>query len=132
MILNSTLMQVYVGAAVIGCATDASISLNREYRDTTCKDSNGNREGVAGLKSGSASTSALYAEDGGNFAALFAAWEAGTPVTVKYSTEKSGDTFYSAQAIVTSLESNSSGTEENVTLSANFEFTGSITSGSVA
>ena len=46
--------------------------------------------------------------------------------TVKFSTEVSGDHYWSASAYVTSLEL-SSGMEDNVTYSATFELTGAIT-----
>jgi cytochrome c oxidase assembly protein Cox11 len=54
------------------------------------------------------------------------AWSARTALTVKFSTEVSGDYYWEASAYVTSLEVNS-GMEDNVSYSATFELTGAIT-----
>lgn len=131
-ILNSRFLKIFIDGAAVACSTDAQISTSAEYRDTTCKDSNGNQEGEYGLISGSASTSFLEDLTGSNFAGLRTAQDARTKVTVMYSTEQSGFIFHSCQAIITQLDSTSSGTEQNVTGSASFQFTGPITTGTVA
>ena len=54
-----------------------------------------------------------------------------TSVTVKFSTEVSGDDYWSATAYLTSLEV-SAGMEDSATFSASFEITGAITFSTVA
>ena len=59
------------------------------------------------------------------------AWSGRSTLTVKFSTEVTGDRYWEASAYVTSLEVNA-GMEDNVTYSATFELTGTITYGTVA
>lgn len=132
-VINSRLLRVYTGATpvAVACATDAQISFNSELRDSTCKDTGGWRDILPGLKSAQVTTSGLYqdtsaATDAG-FNDLYDDWAAGTEVTLRMSTEVTGDTFWSMPAYITSLELNSSGVDENVTFSATFEVAGTIT-----
>ena len=131
-IMNGTLLGVYVGSTLIAHATEGSISLSMDTRDATTKDSSGSRALLEATKSGTISVSALYAEDATyGVDDLMTAWSGRTQLTVKFSTEVSGDHYWSAAAYVTSLEV-SSGMEDNVTYSATFELTGAITYSTVA
>lgn len=131
-IMNGTLLGVYVGTTLVAHATEGSISLSMDTRDISSKDSAGTRALLEGMKSGSISMSALYAEDAAYGAdELYTAMAARTPLAVKFSTEVSGDHFWSASAYLTSLEV-SAGTEDNVTYSATFELTGAITYAAVS
>ena len=131
-VMNGTLLGVYVGTTLVAHATEGSISLSMDTRDISSKDSAGTRALLEGMKSGSISMSALYAEDGAYGADdLYTAMAARTPLAVKFSTEVSGDHFWSASAYLTSLEV-SAGTEDNVTYSATFELTGAITYAAVS
>jgi predicted secreted protein len=103
-----------------------------DTRDATSKDSSGTRDLLEATKSGTISVSALYAEDAAyGVDDLMTAWSGRSQLTVKFSTEVSGDHYWSAAAYVTSLEV-SSGMEDNVTYSATFELTGAITYSTVA
>jgi len=103
-----------------------------DTRDATTKDSSGTRDILEATKSGTISVSALYAEDAAyGVDDLMTAWSGRTQLTVKFSTEVSGDHYWEASAYVTSLEV-SSGMEDNVTYSATFELTGAITYTTVA
>ena len=132
-VINTRLLRVYTGdtPVAVACATDAQLSLNTELRDATCKDTGGWRDILPGLKSGQITTSGLYKDDDaptdGGFTDLYDDWSAGTEVTVRFSTEVVGDTYYEASAYITSLELNSSGVDENVSYSATFEIAGTIT-----
>lgn len=126
-IMNATLIAVYVGGTKISHATEGSISLSMDTRDTTTKDSSGNRELLESTKSWSMSAGAMYADDatqGVN--ALMTSWENRSTVTVKFSTEVSGDDYWEGSAHVTSVEV-SGGVEDNVTYSVSFEGTGALT-----
>ena len=131
-VMNGTLLGVYVGSTLIAHATEGSISLSMDTRDISSKDSAGTRALLEGMKSGSISMSALYAEDAAYGAdELYTAMAARTPLAVKFSTEVTGDHFWSASAYLTSLEV-SAGTEDNVSFSATFELTGTITYSAVS
>ena len=131
-VMNGTLLGVYVGTTLVAHATEGSISLSMDTRDISSKDSAGTRALLEGMKSGSISMSALYAEDAAYGAdELYTAMAARTPLAVKFSTEVSGDHFWSASAYLTSLEVSAS-TEDNVTYSASFELTGAITYAAVS
>jgi len=129
--MNGTLLGVYSASTLIAHATEGSISLSMDTRDATTKDSSGTRDLLEATKSGTISVSALYAEDAAyGVQELMTAWSARTALTVKFSTEVSGDYYWSASAYVTSLEVNS-GMEDNVSYSATFELSGAITYGTV-
>jgi len=131
-IMNGTLIGVYVGSTLISHATEGSISLNMDTRDSTTKDAAGQRALLEGVKSGTISVSALYADDAAyGVDELMAAWAARTTLTVKFSTEVTGDSFWSAAAYVTSLEVNAA-MEDNASYAATFELTGAITYGTVS
>jgi predicted secreted protein len=98
-----------------------------DTRDATSKSSSGTRDLLEATKSGTISVSALYAEDAAyGVDDLMTSWAARTAIVVKFSTEVTGDHFWSASAYITSLEV-SAGMEDNVTYSATFELTGAIT-----
>ena len=131
-IMNGTLIGVYVGSTLISHATEGSISLNMDTRDSTTKDAAGQRALLEGVKSGTISVSALYADDATyGVDELMTAWANRTTLTVKFSTEVTGDSFWSAAAYVTSLEVNAA-MEDNASYSATFELTGAITYGTVS
>lgn len=131
-IMNGTLLGVYVGSTLVAHATEGSISLSMDTRDATTKDSSGYRDLLEGTRSGSISVSALYADDatyGVN--SLMTAFSNRSTLTVKFSTEVSGDDYWSATCYLTSLEV-SAATEDNATYSATFEISGSVTFSTVA
>jgi TP901-1 family phage major tail protein len=131
-IMNGTLLGVYVGSTLIAHATEGSISLSMDTRDATTKGSSGNRELLESTRSGSISVSALYADDAAyGVNDLMTVFSNRTSVTVKFSTEVSGDDYWSATAYLTSLEV-SAGMEDSATFSASFEITGAITFSTVA
>ena len=126
-IMNGTLLGVYSASTLIAHATEGSISLNLDTRDATTKDSSGTRDLLEGIKSGTISVSALYAEDAAyGVDDLMTAWSGRSTLEIKFSTEVTGDHYWSASAYVTSLEVNA-GMEDNVSYSATFELTGAIT-----
>lgn len=118
--VNSTIIKVWVGSTAITCLTDATISFTMEPRDTTCKDSNSYTNVLPGKKSWEVGGSAMFAYDAANgFAALFAAYLAGTLLAVTWGTSVVGDKKYGGEGYLTSLSGNASGSDENTT----FDFT---------
>lgn len=132
-ITNSTAFKVYKTTTAVSDLTDASMSLNKEFRDTTTKDTGGNREGCAGLFSGSISFSALHDNSATlGFDTLFADFLAGTALTIVFGGAVTGEKTYTGSGIFTNLEISSPGTEENVTYSGTFELSGAVTEATVA
>lgn len=131
-ILNTTSLRVYVGGTAVAHATDASISFSMSPRDVTTKDSGGYRELLEGLRQFSLSTSALYAMDAAyGVDDLYTALDDRTQITVRFSTEESGDDYFEGTCYCTSLEISSSGAEDNASYSASFEGTGEPTTTAV-
>lgn len=128
-VFNGTNIAVSLAGTVIAHATECSITLNTETIDVTTKDSNGNRELIPGLVSGSISVSGLQEVSGSNgIKALTSTFDTGSAVALIFDqVETSGETF-SANGILTSLEM-SGGVEDAPTYSASFELTGAITKG---
>lgn len=134
-VVNGTLLRAYSGANVVAKATNSTLSITRETRETVHKDNPGNgwSEAEPGRKSGSLTVEALYGEDGANNNPddLFTALDDGTSLTMKLSTEVTGDTLYSFSAYCTSYEINAP-VEENSSYSATFTITGQVTKSTVA
>lgn len=138
-IIDGRLLKIWknVGGTLtpVACATECSISLSKSTRDITCKDSDaGYQDFLAGVTSGTISVSGLYSQSATNIKAdaLYDDFTAGTPVTIRFSTEVSGDTYYECQAIITSWEVSSPNSGDNVTYSATFQIKGAITKDTVA
>ena len=126
-IINGTLLGVYAGGTLIAHATEGSMSLSMDTRDATTKSSSGYRDLLEGTRSGSISVSALYANDAAyGVGDLMSSFTGRSTLVVKFSTEVSGDDYWSATCYMTSLEV-SAATEDNATYSATFEISGAVT-----
>lgn len=132
-VVNSANIKFYKGSTAVSKLTGVSLSINREFRDTTTKDSGKWREGCGGLLSASGSFDSLYDLSATlGFSTLLSDMINDTPVAAVIGGEATGDITYSGNVIFTNLEQNAPGTEENVTYSGSFEFTGAITEATVA
>jgi TP901-1 family phage major tail protein len=128
-IINGTVFLLSIGGTALPDQTEGSISISMETRDITTKDSNGFRELLEGVRSGSISVSGLVDDDGagGAGADLFASLNGRAAVSIVFGLDSALDDYnYSCNAFCTSLEV-SAATEDNVTYSASFEITGAIT-----
>lgn len=128
-IINGTVFLLSIGGTDLPDQTEGSISISMETRDITTKDSNGFRELLEGVRSGSISVSGLVDDDGagGAGADLFASLNGRAAVSIVFGLDGATDDYnYSCNAFCTSLEV-SAATEDNVTYSASFEITGAIT-----
>ena len=122
-------MKLYTGAtpSAITCQVDASISTSTNMFETTCKDSSAVSEFLPGAKSWTASVTGNV-----DFAAtngveeLFTAWTNQTSVALVFQTGTTGDSKYSGSGYVSSLQIQSSGNDEAVTFSAEFQGTGAL------
>lgn len=133
-IVNAKLLTFYKTTTAIACATEATISFEKEMRETTCKESGDYRTYLPSFLNATGSFSGLFAFDATNYSAedIYDDLAAGTSVTIKFSTENSGDTYWSGSAFITSLSISAGNTGENATYSGGFQFTGTITKGTVA
>jgi len=124
--INGTNLLVYIGGTAIGCATSSSISLNMSTIDTTCKDSAGWTDGIAGLRDWSIDTEALTQFDATyGFNDLVTAWKNRTLVTVRFSTNVTGDEYFEGTAYITSL-SEDAPMEDVTTFSVSFTGVGEL------
>ena len=115
-IVNGHNMRWRVGGVTIAKATDCSITISREARNTSHKDiGDGTGAGWAGNEYGEGSwegtCSALYAE-GDTFDTLFTALSDKTKITVEFSTDEAGDKKMTGSAVITSLEQNAPNNED--------------------
>lgn len=128
-IVNGHYLRFFDGGVAIARATECTISFSMSSRTTASKDSAGDgsgwREISAGEKSGSGSTSGLYAEDANSFATLYDKFINGTSCALTFTTGETGDDVYYATAYITSMELNAVN-NENVTYSISFEFSGEV------
>jgi len=127
-------LTVYKGSTAYACATDASLEVNNSLREILCKDTSGWKEFKDGQKDWSMSISGLFAYDhtlGGE--ELITDLIAGTEITVRFSTEETGDTYYEGTAYVTNVSLNSAGgAGENASYSATLQGSAALTSGTVS
>lgn len=134
-IVNGHYLRAFDNGVALAYATECSISINAEMRSLSHKDTDGTGGGWAekapGEKSATGSTSGLYAEDNNAAAALFAKLADGTPLTITFTTNETGDTVWSGEAFLVSLEINAAN-NESVTYSASWEFNGALTMGTVS
>jgi predicted secreted protein len=128
---NGTLLNVYIDNVIIGCATSSELSVNVDLADATCKDDGGWADHIHGLRDWSVSTDGLVAYDGtNNIGDLYTLLSGRTSVTLKFTTNVSGDLVFSGEASVASI-SVSAEMEAAVTYSVEFTGKGPLTKATV-
>lgn len=125
-VFNGTNLLVKVGGSVIGHTTSCTLSISHDIADATTKDSGGWSEGISGLRSGEISFDGLvdYA-DANSVIDLIGLVTARTMVTCVFGTATAGDTIYTAQGFIASIEQ-SGEMEAAVTFSGSITLTGDI------
>lgn len=131
-IVNGTDLRIYMGGVAIGHATTCSLDLTRETRETLTKDAPGGGWATAevGRKSATLSTDGMFSYDTTNkkFSDLFTAFDNGTLLLLRFTTDETSDTYWQGSGYITSLNL-SAPVEDNTTYSATFTVNGAITSG---
>ena len=126
-VINGTNLRVYVGGEAIAYATNCTMTLSRELRETLHKDNPGAgwREIEVGRGQGTVTVEALYNEDGTTEKPidLFDALTNKTSLTCLLDTTVAGDSRYSFTAFCTNFEVNAP-VEENASYSATLEIDG--------
>ena len=126
-ILNGSDLLVYVAGTAVAHSTSHSLSCNMATRDATTKDNAGWRVRLDGMRDWSTSGEGLLALDAAYGASeLFTIFTNRTECTVVFSTDTSGDEYWSGSAYLTSLEL-SVPMEENATYSFSFESSSALT-----
>jgi len=126
-------MAMYIGGTIVTCQTNASISMQTNMFEATCKDSGADSEKFPGVKSWTASGEGLFAMDAANgFPDIFAAWKNQTQIAIIFQTGVTGDLKYVGNAYVSNAELTSNGNDEAVTFSYELTGTGAMTEETVS
>lgn len=138
-IYDGSVLRLTVNGKNVYHSTEASISMSREFKERSTKDTDG-IEVAPGVKSWSGSTSALGvlsldsgvdAATNATFEDLFDAYDGTTEIDVEFSTNVSGDVFYKGKAFIESLELNAPN-EEDATASISLRGSGVVEKDTVA
>jgi predicted secreted protein len=128
---NGTLLNVYLDNVIIGCATSSELSVNVDLADATCKDDGGWADHIHGLRDWSVSTDGLVSYNGtNNIGDLYTLLSGRTSVSLKFTTNVTGDLVFSGTASVASI-SVSAEMEAAVTYSVEFTGKGPLTKATV-
>lgn len=135
-------LAIFLGANMIGCATEVSLSMERAEEAVTCKASAGWAEVLVGEKSWGASASGIvkyYAATGTpapesvneGIEDFFTYWNDGTLLTLKFTTQSAGvavvgDPNWTGTVYITSVEQ-TAGLDGAATYSISFKGTGALT-----
>ncbi|MAM27427.1 MAG: hypothetical protein CMC13_00235 [Flavobacteriaceae bacterium] len=113
---------------------EAELSMDLETKERETKDTNGT-EYRAGKKSWTMSGNGLQVEevtgDELTFKGLFDKYDASAEVTVEFTTDATGDNYYTGQALITNLTVNAA-VNEDPTCSWSLQGTGALTSSTVS
>ena len=126
-VINASDLKFYLDGTAIGHATDAEISLTGTTRDTSSKDSGKFKTIAPGRIEWTISGTNLYAMDATEGASeIFNDVLNQTSITIKFSTEVTGDERYTGDVLLTEMNLSSSGTNENATFSWSGEGNGAL------
>lgn len=106
--INGRNLVILINGNVIGSSKSHSIEMNNSLIDVTSKDSGGWEENIGGLKSVSLSGDGLIAfDDTYTVDDLTTVLIAGTAVSYQYTTDASGDKYWTGSGRVESISMNS-------------------------
>lgn len=121
-ILNGTLIKLYKNTTPIGLLTSSDMNLEREMLDVTNKDSDSWKEVMPGVRSFSFSAELFHdPAETYNVDDIIGEWLAGTVLTMKLSSEVTGQTKYTGDVLINSV---SVSTPANQPVTGTVEFTG--------
>ena len=134
-VLNTTLMGFYMGTSgsntLITHSTDASLSITHSPREITSKGSEGWRQLLEGLRSASGSATFYFVSDHTSAYALQDFWSdciiSRSTIYSAFKSSNTDDTSWGGTCYITSVEVTSSGSEDNMAVTINFDYTGAIT-----
>lgn len=124
---NATEFGIYIDSTLVSYSTNCSLEISMDTREVTNKESEGNAEFRESKKSWTGSGEFIFSPDATNgFEDMFDAWEDRDQVTVRFSTETSGDYYYHGSAYITGLPL-SAPLEDNMTFTVSLQGTGKLT-----
>lgn len=125
-VFNGTNLILKIEDTALGHTTSCTMSFSSDLPEATTKDSSGFQEVIAGVKSGEISFDGLVAyDDSANAIELADYLLAGTQVTAVFGTAVSGDSVYTVEGFLSSVEM-SAEMESPVSYSGSITTTGSI------
>lgn len=132
MSMNGTAILLKVEGTTIAQLTSNNMSISRAEIDVSNKDSGGWQEVIYGQGSMTIDCEGVFKEAGTwGFDEAYAAIVAKTVLTVRWTSATSGDKYYEAECILTSISS-SAPMEDKVTFSCSFKVTGAPSTGTVS
>lgn len=122
--INGTMIGLYIEGVLTSYSTNCSMDASMETREVTNKQSGGNAEFRESKKTTTYSGDFIHAPDAAvGVEEMYAYLAARTMVTVRMSTEVSGDKFYEGEAYITSINLTAP-MEDNVTYTMSLQVTG--------
>lgn len=120
--------RIEVAGTAITHLINCSLNLSEDLMDVTTKGSTaGWKASLPGIKSGTISGEAYFAEDATkSFDDLFVLWEAGTSATILYGSGNTGDEEISGTGYISSLSRTAPNTGDNESYTVEFTLTGAI------
>ena len=130
-VLNGTNMLLYVKGTAIAGASECDFDLTHSPRETTVKSDAGYATFAEGKRSWKANCKGLRVlpGTGTTFSTLVGLWTSRANVTLKFSTETSGDKFYYGTGIISGVKE-SDPDNASSTFDVTFDGTGSFTEAS--
>lgn len=126
-------MKIYIGTTAVTCQVDASLKMDRNLFQTTCKDSGDMEEYQYGTGTWSISGRALFRFDATQgFSQFFAMWDGKTTATAVWQTAVSGDKKYSGTVLLKSLSGDANGNDEAVGYQFELQGSGDLTEATVS
>lgn len=125
---------ITVEGVAIECLTSVGMSMSADETETTCKNTAGNKSYERGAKTRTFTVEGNYTDGtttNKDFKAMEAYFDAGTQLTIVYGGVASGETIYTMEATITSLDTTSGNVGTLSTWSATLKGTGDRTVGVV-
>ncbi len=130
--MNGSAILLKIETTTVAKLVSQSINFTRAEIDVSSKDSGGWKEVIYGQGSGSIDFEGVFDEAGTwGFDEAYAALVAKTVLTARVATTITGDKYYEAECILTSL-SQSAPMEDKVSFTGTLTFTGAPSTGTVA
>ena len=123
---NGTSIAIYVGGTKVAQLTSASVPTSHGTRDITSKDSAGWAEALEGLREWGVEGEGMFdLASAYGYTDLFALIKSRASVTLRWSSETSGEEYHEGDAFLTDL-SGDAGVEESATFSFSFSGSGGL------
>lgn len=124
---NATEFGVYLDGVLVSYSTNASVEVSMDTREVTNKESGGNAEFREAKKSWTISGEFIFSPDATlGYDDLYDALQSREMVTIRFSPEKSGMSYFEGEGYITGLPMNAP-VEDNVTFTMSLQGSGAFT-----